>query len=57
MLVLHKAVKAMDSKTSIQHNELMHLEDSMVMYGIYNAETLEQTHKYSTSHSQHHIIK
>ena len=24
---LHKAVKAMDSKTTIQHNKLMHLED------------------------------
>ena len=32
----------MESKTTIQHNKLMHLEDSMVMYTIYNAETLEQ---------------
>ena len=32
----------MDSKTIIHHNKLMHLEDSMVVYGIYNAETLEQ---------------
>ena len=32
----------MDSKTTIQHNKLMHLEVSMVMYGIYNAETLEK---------------
>ena len=39
---LHKSVKAMDSKTTIQHDKLMHLEDSMVLYGIYNAETLEQ---------------
>ena len=38
---LHRAVKAMDSKTTIQHNKLVHLENSMVMYGIYNAETLE----------------
>ena len=30
---LHNAVKTMD--------ELMHLESSMVMYGIYNAGTLE----------------
>ena len=37
-----KAVKAMGSKTIIQHNKLMHIEDSMVMYGIYNAETSEQ---------------
>ena len=32
----------MDSKTTIQHNKPMFLEDSMVMYGTYNAETLEQ---------------
>ena len=35
----------MDSRTTIQHNKLMHLEDSIVMYGIYNAETLEQLRK------------
>ena len=32
----------MDSKIAIQHKKLMQLENSMVMYGIYNAETLEQ---------------
>ena len=32
----------MDSKTTIQHNKLMHLEDSMVIYSIYNAVTLDQ---------------
>ena len=32
----------MDSKTTIQHNTLMQLENSMLMYGIYNAETLEK---------------
>ena len=32
----------MDSKTAIQRNKLMHLEDSMVMYGPYNAGTLEK---------------
>ena len=53
---LHKAVKHMDSKTAIQHNKLIQLENSMVMYGIYNAETLEQTHKHSTLHSQHYIF-
>ena len=39
---LHKAVKAMDSKAYIQHDKLMQLEKSMLMYGIYNAETLEK---------------
>ena len=40
---LHKAFKAMDSKISIQHNKLMQLENSMVMYDIYNAETLKNS--------------
>ena len=35
-------MKALESKTTVQHNKLMHLEDSMVMYGIYNVETLEK---------------
>ena len=32
----------MDSKTTIQHNKLKQLEKSTLMYGIYNAETLEK---------------
>ena len=39
---LHQAVRAMESKTAIQHNKLMQLENSLLMYGIYNAETLEK---------------
>ena len=31
----------METKFNIQHNKLIHLEDSVVMYGVYNAETLE----------------
>ena len=37
---LHKAVKAMSVWTDIQRNKLMHLENTLVMYGIYNAVTL-----------------
>ena len=40
--VLYQAIRAMDSKTVIQHNKLMLLESSMLMYGVYNAETLEK---------------
>ena len=40
--VLHKAVKAMEHKANIQHNKFMHLEVTMVMYGVYTAETLEK---------------
>ena len=47
---LHRAVKAMDSKTSIQHNKLIQFKNSMLMYGIYNAETLEKL-----INTMHHI--
>ena len=39
---LHKAVKALSILTDVQRNKLMHLENTLVMYGIYNAETLEK---------------
>ena len=39
---LHEAVKALDSKTTIMHNKLIQLENPLLMYGIYNAETLEK---------------
>ena len=32
----------MDSKATIQHNKLMQLENSILMYGIYNAKMLEK---------------
>ena len=48
---LHKAVRAMDSKTTIQCNKLIQLENSMLMYGIYNAKTLENL--INTVHSIH----
>ena len=41
----------MDSKTTIQCNKLMQLENSMLMYSIYNAETLEKL--ISTVHNIH----
>ena len=39
---LHKAVKAMSFLMDMQRNKLMHLENTLVMYRIYNAETLEK---------------
>ena len=30
----------MSSKVDIQSNKLIHLENTLVMYGVYNAETL-----------------
>ena len=35
---LHKAVSAMSAKVDIQKNKLIHLESTLVMYGVYNAE-------------------
>ena len=32
----------MDSKSTIQCNKLIQLENSMLMYGVYDAETLEK---------------
>ena len=39
---LHKAVEAMNSKINIQCNKLMQLENSMLMYGIYNTKTIDK---------------
>ena len=36
---LHKVVKAMSISMDMQRNKFMHLENTLVMYGIYNAET------------------
>ena len=38
---LQKAVHVMENKVDIKCNEIFHLEDSMVMYGVYNSDTLE----------------
>ena len=41
----------METKTNIQCNKLIHLKDSMVMYGVYNGETLEKL--INTVHCMH----
>ena len=50
---LHKAVNAMDNMANIQHHKLMQLENSILMYGIYNAETLEKL--INTVHNIHNM--
>ena len=45
---MHKAVSAISIKTDIQRNKLMHLENTLVMYGVYNAEMLERLVKQCT---------
>ena len=39
---LQKAVHAMRNQADIQCNKLMKLDNTMLLYGIYNAETLER---------------
>ena len=37
---LEKAINALNSRTNIDHNRVYHLEDTMIMYGKYNSDTL-----------------
>ena len=39
---LHKAMHVMNERNHIERNRIFHLEDSMIMYGIYNVDTLEK---------------
>ena len=57
--VLHKAVKAMDGKTTIPCRKLIQLENTMLMYVVYNTDTLEklidtvqQIHNAASSHER-----
>ena len=38
---LHKAVAVMNKRSNVQRNQIHHLEDSMIMYGVYNSDTLK----------------
>ena len=54
---LHKTVNAMNNKANIQHNKFMEIENSILMYSIYNAETLKKlittVHKIHNTTSSH----
>ena len=54
---LYKAVNAMNNQANTQCNKLMNLDDTMLMYGIYNAVTLEKlirtTHEIHNTTSSH----
>ena len=39
---LQKAMIAMNNEVNFQHNKLLKLDNTMLMYGIYNAQTLEK---------------
>ena len=50
---LQKAVNALSNQANIQCNKLMKLDNTMLMYGIYNAETLEKL--INTVHEIHNV--
>ena len=50
---LQKAVHARSNQANIQCNKLMKLDNTMLMYGIYNAETLEKL--INTVHEIHNV--
>ena len=37
---LHKEVRVINKRKDMEHNRVYHLEDSMIMYGKYNSDTL-----------------
>ena len=39
---LHKAMNVIEKKTDLQCNKIHHLEDMMIMYGVYNSDTLTE---------------
>ena len=50
---LHKAVKIIEKRTDMQHNRVYHLEDTMIMYGKYNSDTLMDL--IETVHKMHNV--
>ena len=50
---LQKAVNAMTNQANIQHNKLMKLDNTILMYEIYNAKTLEKL--INTVHKIHNV--
>ena len=54
---LQKAVNDMKDKVDIQCNKIFCLEDSMVMYGVYNLDTLEDLIKTVHNYTQHNYME
>ena len=50
---MHKAVNALSNQANIQCNKLMKVDNTMLMYGIYNAEMLKKS--INTVHDIHNI--
>ena len=53
---LKKAVKAISISTDMHRNKLIHLENTLIMHGIYNAETLEKLLKTVCALHDHQLL-
>ena len=49
---MQKAVHVMENKVDLQCNKIFHLEESMIMYSVYNSDTLEDL--ITTVHTLHY---
>ena len=50
---LYKAIKQINERQNIEHNRIYHLEDTMIMYGKYNSDTL--TNLIDMVHGMHNL--
>ena len=50
---LNKVIKQINERQNIEHNRIYHLEDTMIMYGKYNSDTL--TNLIDTVHKIHNL--
>ena len=50
---LNKAIKQINERQNIEHNRVYHLEDTMIMYGKYNSDTL--TNLINTVHKMYNL--
>ena len=50
---LNKAIKQINERQNIEHNRIYHLEDTMIMYGKYNSDTL--TNLIDMVHRMHNL--
>ena len=51
--VLNKAIKQINERQNIEHNLIYHLEDTMIVYGKYNSDTL--TNLIDMVHRMHNL--
>ena len=54
---LHKAAAVMNKRTDIQCNQIHHLEDTMIMYGVYNSDTLKDPYRHSTQNAKFYYLE